>query len=99
MNTLTALEIIMNLLFLAGAIGAIVYGIIGWKQHSKRELWWSVMGFLTILVLSWSDVSRHVLLPNIDIQFLFWSRQAANLLLLVGWISLAYKMGYVGKRR
>ena len=95
--SLTGPEILINLLFLGRAIAAICYGVIGCLHYSNRELWWTVVGVLTIVVTFWIDATRQMLVPFGDASVLFWSREIAAALLFGGWLLLAYKMGYLRK--
>jgi hypothetical protein len=97
MSSPTAIEIITDLLFVATGVGAIIYGLDGWQKYNKRELWWSVMGALTISMAIASYVTRYILMLDGEIELLVWGRRGAMLLLFAGWVLLAYKMGYFGK--
>jgi hypothetical protein len=96
MSSPTEIEIITDLIFVATGVGAIIYGLDGWQKYSKRELWWSVMGALTISVAIASYVTRYILMLDGEIELLVWGRRGAMLLLAAGWVLLAYKMGYFG---
>jgi hypothetical protein len=85
---LSTLDIVTDIGIMLCSIAAVSYGYWRWRTYrQKKDKLWYLIGAIMFLGVAW-DYAIRFLLPTIDYQTVFWSRNILAVVIVVACIAV-----------